>query len=179
MNLNRLLAEKADVIVERWLDLILETYPPESVRFMKREKDPFQNPVGQTFACRTRSLYEKLLEGAAPEEISEDLEEIVKIRSVQEFAPSRAVAFVFLLKRAVREQLADALKNGALTGSWAAFESRIDDLALATFDLYMGTKERMFEIRVRELRRNAGKMVEMLKRVHRHQGEDGRGACEP
>lgn len=46
MNLQNLLIEKRSVILDKWLDLILEGYQKRGQIFFKKEKDRFLNPVG-------------------------------------------------------------------------------------------------------------------------------------
>jgi len=73
----------------------------------------------------------------------------VRIRAVQEFSPSAAVGFVYALRGILREELASA---GLDAAGHAAVESGVDRLALAAFDAYMKCREKIFEIRVREIR---------------------------
>jgi hypothetical protein len=160
MNLHDHMSNKKAAILDRWFDLILESYPADSSHFLKSKKDRFANPVGQTIARGTGALFEGLLEGADPGRLAPPLEEIVKIRAVQDFPPSEALHFVFLLKRAIREILDAELRGGALAGELAEFESVIDRLGLQAFDLYMGCKATLYEIRAREHRRRAYKLWE-------------------
>ena len=93
-------------IGERWLERTLASYRPDAAAFFKQQQNRFANPVGQTFAERTGAIVDGLLAGADATELCVHLEEIVKIRAVQEFTPAEAVSFVFLLKDAIREELA-------------------------------------------------------------------------
>ena len=81
------------------------------------------------------------------------LERINKIRAVQDFSASEAVAFVFFLKSAVRNVLSRELAEGHLTGELLALESKIDDMALLAFDGYMQCREKLFQIRCDSIRR--------------------------
>jgi hypothetical protein len=68
---------------------------------------------------------------------------------VQDFLPSQAVFFMFMLKDVVREEL--ATNGGVLPAETAEFEAAIDRAALQAFDIYMACRERLFQIRIREL----------------------------
>ena len=166
MNLHSLLSSKKAAISDRWLDLILESYPADSTGFFKKTKDPFQNPVGQTFAMKTGCILDELLADADPGRLASHLQEIVKIKAVQDFPPSEALNFLFLLKQAIRENLEGALRADEIsradeiTKELVTFESSIDRLTLKAFDLYMGCKNRMYEIRADEHRRRAYKLWE-------------------
>ena len=148
--LQELLRRKRPAILQRWRELLLETYAPDASRFFQEERDPFANPVGATISQALAGLYDELLLGAPAERISPRLEDIIRIRAVQDFSPSQAVGFVFLLKAALREQLAGEEQGPAMAQELAEFDSRIDALALLAFDLYQQCREQIFEIRVKE-----------------------------
>ncbi len=153
MNLSTLLANKRKDILDTWLSLILETYPADSAAFMKRQPNRFANPVGHTFAHETGVLFDHLLGDGDVNEVTAALERINKIRAVQDFSASEAVAFVFFLKSAVRKVLSRELADGRLTADLLAWESRIDETALLAFDSYMQCREKLFQIRCDSIRR--------------------------
>ncbi|MDP6180163.1 MAG: RsbRD N-terminal domain-containing protein, partial [Desulfatiglandales bacterium] len=107
MKLEKLLLQKKSAILDRWLQLILETYPADAQRFLKKQKDRFANPVRYTIAGETENLYKQLLQSveAKSESLSASLDKIFRIRAVQDFCPSQAVAFIFLLKKVIKEEL--------------------------------------------------------------------------
>ncbi len=94
--------EKSAAIAQRWLAKALAAYPAESAAAFARQQDRFANPVGHALRLGTRAAVAALLEGQEPGEICSHLDEIVKIRAVQELQPSEAIRFVFLLKEALR-----------------------------------------------------------------------------
>ena len=71
--------------------------------------------------------------------------EEVRIRAVQDLSASEAVGFVFLLKQAVRDVLPG--KHG-LSG----LHDRIDRLTLEAFDRFVACREKIYELRMREVR---------------------------
>jgi hypothetical protein len=148
--LQELLIEKRSALVQRWRELVLETYPPDAARFFKAERDSFANPVGSMISRAIAGLYDELLLGAPAERLSPLLDDIIRIRSVQDFSPSQAVGFVFLLKTALGEQLAAAAEDPLILKELLEFDSRIDNLALLAFDIYQRCREQIFEIRVKE-----------------------------
>ena len=158
MKLESFLAQRKEAVLERWRDLIIQTYPADVSEFLKREKDRFNNPVGYAIICGTEDLYEALLAGSTSDAFSSAVDSIIKIRAVQEFSPSQAIAFVFLLKKVVREQLATEMRENGFLEQLLAFESRIDELALLTFDSYMRCREKIHDIRVNEIRNGTLKL---------------------
>ncbi|NVM21277.1 MAG: RsbRD N-terminal domain-containing protein [Desulfobacterales bacterium] len=160
MNLNNLLSEKRSVILKKWCDLTLQTYPEESQSFF-RKKDQFANPVGHTISEGLASIYEGLLEGADVGRISEFLDRIIRVRAIQEFSPSEAVSFVFGLKSIIREELGSRILQNGLSEEWAALDARIDGLALLCFDIYAQCRQKIFDIRVNEVRKRSHRLLQM------------------
>jgi hypothetical protein len=146
-------ADRRAVIVRKWLARTLETYPEQTSRFLLREKDPFRNPVGHALADGLPLLLDEILGNADAARITPVLDSIIRIRAVQDFTASQAVAFLFLLK--------DILREEAEAGALAAMNSRIDEIALSAFDLYMKCREQMHEIKVNEAKRR----VFLLERI--------------
>jgi len=164
--LAELLRQKHDIILNKWFELTIETYPADTSKFLKNQKDQFQNPVGHTVRKETKALFDALLEGAEPEALAATIDNLVRIRVVQEISAAQGVAFVFLLKSAVRETLAADLSDNALLQELLEFESRIDGLALAVFDHYVDCIEKIYEIRAREHRMRSAKLVEQVNKLY-------------
>ena len=93
-----LLKKNKAAILERWFHLILETYPANTAAMMRKDKNQFTNPVGTTLSREIEVLFKNLCEGSQNEKCQSSLDSILKIRSVQDFSPSKAVGFIFLLK---------------------------------------------------------------------------------
>jgi len=160
MKLNKFLLQKKPLILNRWLDLIVETYPVDTTRFLKKQKDQFANPVGTTIAREIENLYQELLQGIDPDRAFPILDRIIRIRAVQDFSPSHAVAFIFLLKRVIREELKNEIRENRLSDELLTIESSIDDLALLAFDIYMKCREKIYEIRANESKRHVSRLLQ-------------------
>lgn len=161
MKLSDLLTEKRSPIVKKWRDLILQTYPEQSQSFLKKQKDRFANPVGRTMFEGIESIYDELVGEADSDKLSLFFDNIVRVRAVQEFTPSKAVGFVFGLKAIIREQLAREILQSGISEEWAAFERRIDGLALLCFDVYSECRQKISDIRVNELRNQSHRLLKM------------------
>jgi len=177
MNLKDLLSRNEAAILKRWLNLILETYPAETATLMRKDKDQFTNPVGSTLSREIEVLFKKLCEGSQNERCQASLDSILKIRSVQDFSPSQAVGFVFLLKRAIGETLKNEICKESVMDEWLKFQSSIDDLALQAFDAYMECREKICEIRINQARAEKEMAFRMIERMStskekKQKGED-------
>ena len=177
MVLKDLLSRNEATILKRWFDLILETYPANTATLMRKDKDQFTNPVGSTVSREIEVLFKKLCEGSQNERCQASLDSILKIRSVQDFSPSQAVGFVFLLKRAIGETLKNEICKESVMDEWLKFQSSIDDLALQAFDAYMECREKICEIRINQARAEKEMAFRMMERMttskeKKQKGED-------
>jgi hypothetical protein len=165
MELKQLLLQRQAAILKRWFDLILGTYPPDTAAPMQKGKDPFTNPVGSTISQGIETVFRGLLENGDSEGLSASLNSILKIRSVQDFSPSKAVGFIFLLKKAIEETLKSEIHKEPIQEEWLKFNSKIDGIALHAFDLYMDCREKICEIRVNKARAERETAFKMMERM--------------
>jgi hypothetical protein len=135
------LANQKQALLEKWLERTLATYPRQTLQFLHDEKDRFRNPVGHTLREGLATLLDEVAGEMDAARIRPALESIVRLRAVQDFTPSQAVGFVYLLREIFAEE-------GEGAGS-PAMQKRIDELALLAFDLYMKCREEIFEIKAR------------------------------
>ncbi|MFP3868351.1 MAG: RsbRD N-terminal domain-containing protein [Desulfobacteraceae bacterium] len=166
MNLKDFLIQHEVAIVRRWADLIFGTYPAETYNFLKREKNRFDNPVAYQVNEGLKGLYKALIHEMEVEELDNHLDEIIRIRAIQDFTPAQAVAFIFLLKNVVREQFREHFKGEAGIAQFSQelfdFDSHIDGLALIGFNVYMKRREKLHKIRLEEVR---NKVSGLLRRT--------------
>jgi len=153
MKLKDLLKEKKSAITEKWFDAIMETYPTDTSGFLKKQKDMFANPVGNVIAQGSENIFEALIEGKELTESLPFLDDIIRVRAVQEFTPSKAMSFIFLLKKVVREELGKEIRQNQLYDALLEFESKIDELALFALDIYAKCREQLNELKTDELKR--------------------------
>ncbi|GFK94103.1 hypothetical protein NNJEOMEG_01942 [Fundidesulfovibrio magnetotacticus] len=162
-SVEKLLAEHREAIVQDWHHLILDTYPPETAKLWKKGGDPFHNPVGARIVEAAKACMDYLVDGREHlDRAIEELDQLIRVRAVQNFTPSQAAGFIFLLKKAIRERLWHQLKTLGAWEQFVALESRIDGLALASLDLYSKCREKLNEIKLNDLRRE---QVQLLKRA--------------
>ena len=159
------LSENRGAILKRWFDLILETYPADTAALMRKDKNQFTNPVGSAISREIEILFKGLVQGANPEGFSDSLNSIIKLRSVQYFSPSEAVGFIFLLKKAIEETAKGEIQNETVQDEWLKLQSKIDDLALQAFDIYMDCREKVCEIRVNQAKAEKEMAFKMMERM--------------
>ena len=159
MKLQAILTQNAPAVVKTWIRITLDTYPTNAKRFLNEQKDPFANPVGHTLSQEIENIYFELLKGLNPENVSSFIDYMIKIRAVQDFSPSQAISFIFLLKKAIRGELKKEIQENRLQDECMDFETKIDELALLAFDIYMTHKKKLYEIRANQAKNQVSKLL--------------------
>jgi hypothetical protein len=90
------------------------------------------------------------------------------VRAVQDMQPSKAVGALYLLKEILRSEIMpECLKSensGAkVLNEYLAMESRVDTLGLMALDMYSEARERVFRIRVEEVKRSQSAVIRLAK----------------
>ncbi len=160
MSLNQLLAQRKTAILKAWFASTIKTYPSDTAKFLKSQKDPFANPVGRTISRGLEKLLNELLKEMDPEIMQSLLDPIIRIRAIQNFSPSQATSFIFSLKDAVRETLKKEDPESKHFQELLLFESKIDELAKMAFDVYMKCREKIYELKANEMKNRTFKAFE-------------------
>jgi hypothetical protein len=144
------LAAKKQEILKRWFQATVDTYPADTARFIKNQKDPFANPVGRTTHNSLDALVDALISGEGCDVMTRALDPILRIRAVQAFTPSKAISFVFSLKQILRQHLPG--DGHDVDVEMNDLDRRIDEMAMAAFDIYVTCREKIYELKATESR---------------------------
>ena len=153
MQILTLLEEKREILIKEWAKLVFATYPAETQKIWKTQKDQFQNPVGVTIMEHIETLYDLILVWDDATLVAKSLESIIRIRSVQNFSASDSISFVYLYKKMLRDAFFQDFQKENRLNELLLFETRIDNLALIAFDVYSKTREEIYQLRVEEIKR--------------------------
>lgn len=165
-----LAAEHRGAVLADWLERIVRTYPPETARFLRETGDPFGNPVGAALREELGTVLDGVLGRVDDARLQSALDRIVRVRAVQEMAPSAAVGFVLELKPILEQLLRDCGVDGR--DELASLHRQVDRVVLAAFDVYSSCRDQMYEIRVRSIRNLSMKRIDQLNewRARRDRG---------
>jgi hypothetical protein len=173
MSLQKLLEENKSAILSRWFDSILETYPTDTKQFLRSKKNQFDNPVAHRITSGIEGIFSQILGEAEENDVSPFLDKVIRVRAVQDFTPSQAVAFVFDLKKIVREELGEAIREGQLSQDLWRFDGEIDKLGLLALDIYMKCREEIYEVRVKEVKRSVSRLIDRANKICGIPGKEG------
>ncbi|AGW14086.1 RsbRD N-terminal domain-containing protein [Megalodesulfovibrio gigas] len=154
MSFLALLRSDKNAIATAWRDAIYSTYPFDTAGFLRKGQDEFKNPVGVRTDAAVHALTKHLLEEKVLDDLDLDaaLDELVRIRAVQDFTPAKAVGAIFLLKGVVRLHLSKVGKMKDHIEAVLRFESKVDSVALRAFDIYVKCRTQLYEMRLKEIK---------------------------
>jgi len=150
MNLLEILQEKKKQILSTWIDRTLDSHI--SSGFFKKSRDQFANPIGANIRDGLTKIFDLLVSKAAIEEFTAPMDQVIRIRAIQDFLPSQAVAPFLELKWVIRQALTDDKKLDLEKLNLADLEYEIDKVALAAFDMYTRCREQLYQVRIKELK---------------------------
>ena len=150
MELIEALSNKKKEILSLWIKRTLDSYTAPG--FFKSSKDPFANPVGVNIANGLASLLDLLMSKEELQAYHKPLDQVVRIRAVQDFTPSQAMAPFLELKWVVKQVLSGDKETQPLLGMLDTLDCEIDRMALATFDIFSECREQLYRNRIRELK---------------------------
>ncbi|ADW16484.1 hypothetical protein Despr_0300 [Desulfobulbus propionicus DSM 2032] len=150
MELQKALANKKKEILSLWIERTLDSYA--SPGFFKQSQDPFANPVGSNISAGLTSIYELLLTDTDQQAYCQPIDQVVRIRAVQDFTPAQAVAPFLELKWVVKQVFSLDKETKPLLGLLDQLDCTIDGIALTAFNIYSECREQLYQNRIRELK---------------------------
>ncbi len=152
MLLKQTLTEKKNSFITQWFQATINTYPKETARVLGKDADRFDNPVGAVTRETLDDVFNHITGDFTSQSLEKKLDPIIRIRAVQSFSASEAVAFVFSLKT-IGEQLLDP-------DLIIEFYRLVDQVALAAFNRLMKCKEEIFLLKATESKRRIHRAFE-------------------
>ncbi len=165
MRLSKLLTQHKADIVKKWFDNAVQSYKADVAKFLKTQSDQFANPVGGALSQNLEPLFNELCGPMNTDVLTASVDPIIRIRAVQSFAPSQAVAFIFSLKRVIRSILKKELRSDNLLQQLYEFDLKIDVLGLIAFDAFMACREKIYDLKANEMRNRTLHAFERAKLV--------------
>jgi hypothetical protein len=166
-----LITKQRSTIISKWFDSAIHAYAADTAAFIQSQKDPFANPVGSQTRKSVEGLFDQLVTGMEDSAVHACLDPVMRIRAVQNLTPARATAFIFTLKKILRDLLAKQLQDAGLLQQLLEIESRIDRLGLAAFDIYMACREKIYELKANETRNRTFRAFERAGLIKKDPGQ--------
>ncbi len=164
------MAESKDGLLPLWISAFLASYPLSSTGFIRTNSDPFANPVGKVTRESLDVLYDACAgEDCDPDVVKSALFKLIQLRAVQDFTPSQTLGPLRHLKTLVSEKILEPSLSGpetdaaAVAHEFCEMEARVDSLLLLGLDMYAERREKVFRIRVDEIKRSQSQVLRWAK----------------
>jgi hypothetical protein len=158
MTLKDFLAEKKTIILDRWLDRILEDYPPHSQAFFRENKSPYSNPVGFTLRGGMEGIMDQILRPMQVEDARAILEPVMKVRAVENLPPARGLRFILPLREVLCEIMREEERKDLWDQEWTELNSRIIRLAFLGMNLYSECREKVNRLKIQAWGKRTGRI---------------------
>ncbi len=152
MRIKDILSSKKTSILNRWYESVAADSPigvSGSADCLGKRKD---NPAGETLYNGLKDLYEEFTGKADAVRLNTFMDNIIRVRAIQGMPPSKAVSFMFSLKRLIREEAADSTLDRQAFEELYSLEARIDELINVSFDVYVKCREKLYELKANEMK---------------------------
>ncbi len=167
MSITELCGSRKATLVERWVSAFFASYPLDGRGFLRTHRDRFANPVGENTRMAAEVLFDAVVGvDTDPGAVRQALHDLLWIRAVQDMPPSRAVGALYLIKDILRGEVLPAWLEASpqrkeALNEYLAVESRVDTLGLMALDMYSEARERVFRIRVEEVKHSQSQLIRL------------------
>ncbi len=171
MDLKSLLIQKKSTILNKWFETILDSYAAETAKFLRDKSKRFNNPVGATIYKGIENLLDEIIDdNSDSDRLSLFLDNIIRIRAIQDFSASQAVAFMFSVKDIIRQEVetsyaSDQVLPKRILDELRDLDAKIDSLTLMSFDIYMQCREKLYEIKANEARNMTYRLLQQARLI--------------
>ena len=139
----KLIRDNRREVLERWHSHVLSFFPG---------KMQSATPIAQALDDGLGNILDSF--GTTPETLGNALAGVVRILAVQNFPPSRAMSLFFELK-SILQKIAPgtSYKRQIKQKDWDEFQTGMEHLTLEAFDSYMAHREKIYQLKVEESKR--------------------------
>ena len=155
MALQDLLRFRRDRLVAEWLARVAACDPDPSSRLLGGDHDRFRNPIWYAYDQALPVVFDEVIGDMDRTRIASALDPVMHIRTVEALSPTEATGFILLLKDVVQDALRAEAGDATGVEAWRAFGSRVDEVALVAFELFVACQEKLQRIRASEAARRA------------------------
>lgn len=153
-------------VTEKWVNQVFGSYPLDTHGFLRTKQDPFCNPVGEITTTVANYLYDAIAgENILQDRLHDALERFVRLRAVQDFAPSVGLGVLYVFKSLIREAVLPQCTTKEMLADYLEAESRLDTLGLIAFDMYISAHKAIAEQRITEIRNQHAQLVRWAQTV--------------
>ncbi|MGE5423397.1 MAG: RsbRD N-terminal domain-containing protein [Ignavibacteriales bacterium] len=151
------LNDKKQSILSKWQAVANGSYGAQDPRHVRKTGGRFSDPIGYVTGETTAEILEWLIENESTVDINSPLEEICRLKAVQDISPDEGMSFIFALKPIIRNEI----RVGHSLDNWTAeleeLDKRIDEVGWRALAIYTDCRSRIHEIKMNEIKRMYGR----------------------
>jgi hypothetical protein len=166
MEIFNYLRESREGLIAKWQQAVIDSYPEGAGKFLSVNKSQFGNPIGFALQQDLPKIFDELSGSMNQEVLSSSIENIIKLRAVQEFTPSEAIGFINLLKVIIISEVQSMMTDKTFADSYFQFDKNIEIANGIAFEKYLEMKLKLSEIKINEIRNRNQKMVDRLTKKY-------------
>ncbi|WP_294348261.1 RsbRD N-terminal domain-containing protein [Prosthecochloris sp.] len=144
----RLIHKNRPLVLERWRQSVLAFFP---------QRMHSGTPLAEALSDVLAEILDALDESS--ERVGETVNRVSRILAVQNFPPSKAMSLFFELQAILREIAPGKVKQI----HWDEFRTDMEQLTLQAFDSYMVHREKIYQLKVEESKRQTFMMSRRAK----------------
>ena len=138
-------------ILAEWRSKVFSQVPHVSLSG-STSKSQFTDPISYNIEKDTAVIFKWLIKNADDKDLAEALEEICRLRAVQNSKPSEALGFIWALKQVIHQLLANQKIISSNADGLIDVDERIDEIARQSFDFYCACRAQIYELTVNEIK---------------------------
>jgi hypothetical protein len=122
-------------------------------------------PLKHTFRTGLERIFDELIEGKLPDKKHVILNDVIKILAIQDSSPSEALSFYTTLTAMIRFRFKAQLKDEEINYQFNELIENIYKALCISFDIYMEIRERLFNIKIKEITAANNRLFKMAKLI--------------
>jgi len=150
-----IIEENYSKIFKLWKEkFFLDTFNEETKNYFLKEADPFQNPLASKIDEIFSSILKEIKQDFSMDSMLPHLERLAQLLAVYVPSIKRAMSTFLALKAIIREELGKEILERFGIYGLLQMEDLINSLMIIFSDFYVQHRERLFELKYEEWKRN-------------------------
>jgi hypothetical protein len=122
-------------------------------------------PLKHTFKAGLERIFDELIEGKLPDIKHPMLNDVIQILAIQDTSPSKALSFYTILTALLNNRFKYQLKDEEINNQFNFLIANIYKAMSVSFDIYMNIRERLFNIKIKEITASNSRLLKMAKLI--------------
>jgi hypothetical protein len=153
INFNSPILDKRTKIIDEWYDIMVSSLFNGETNYILHEKDHFINPSGIILREALSDIFAFFFEKVNIDDISVSLEKFIKLLAVNKNGVENVLGTFFTLRDKIIENWRSLSFSNNVNEELSTIQSYFDKLILRVFTFYLTAREKIYEIRVNEIKR--------------------------